>query len=34
MKFGEASWVLENNMAMSRAAEAMQGERIRGYKGF
>ena len=34
MKFGEASWVLENNTAMSRAAETMQGEAYKRYRVF
>jgi GNAT superfamily N-acetyltransferase len=34
MKFGEASWVLENNTAMIRAAEVMQGEAYKRYRVF
>jgi 8-amino-7-oxononanoate synthase len=34
MKFGEASWVLENNTAMSRAAMAMQGSAYKRYRVF
>ncbi|MDP4237772.1 MAG: GNAT family N-acetyltransferase, partial [Bacteroidota bacterium] len=34
MKFGEASWVLENNAAMSRAAETMQGVPYKRYRVF
>jgi 8-amino-7-oxononanoate synthase len=34
MKFGEASWVLESNTAMTRAAQAMQGEAYKRYRVF
>jgi 8-amino-7-oxononanoate synthase len=34
MKFGEASWVLENNLPMSRAAEAMQADPYKRYRVF
>ncbi|MEI8134061.1 MAG: aminotransferase class I/II-fold pyridoxal phosphate-dependent enzyme [bacterium] len=34
IKFGEASWVLENNTAMTRAAEAMQGTAYKRYRVF
>ncbi|HLP15899.1 MAG TPA: hypothetical protein VK470_06565 [Bacteroidota bacterium] len=31
-KYGEASWVLEDNVMMNRAAEMMQGERYKTYR--
>ncbi len=31
-KFGEASWVLEDNVMMNRAAEMMKGERYKTYR--
>jgi len=31
-KFGEASWVLEDNIMMNRAAEMMKGERYKTYR--
>ncbi len=34
IKFGEASWVLEDNMMMSRAAEVMNGEPYKRYRVF
>jgi 8-amino-7-oxononanoate synthase len=34
IKYGEASWVLEDNVMMSRAAEMMQGEPYKRYRVF
>ena len=34
IKFGEASWVLEDNMMMSRAAELMNGKPYKRYRVF
>ncbi len=34
IKYGEASWVLEDNMMMSRAAEVMNGEPYKRYRVF
>lgn len=34
IKFGEASWVLEDNMMMSRAAQVMQGTPYKRYRVF
>jgi len=34
IKFGEASWVLEDNIMMSRAAEVMNGEAYKRYRVF
>ena len=31
-KFGEGSWILEDNLMMNRAAEALQGERYKTYR--
>lgn len=31
-KFGEASWILEDNVMMNRAAETMQGKRYKTYR--
>lgn len=33
-QFGEASWILEDNVMMNRAAEAMQGKRYKTYRIF
>ena len=30
--FGEASWILEDNLMMNRAAEALKGERYKTYR--
>jgi GNAT superfamily N-acetyltransferase len=32
IRYGEASWVLEDNMAMNKAAEAMSGEAYKRYR--
>jgi hypothetical protein len=31
-KYGEASWVLEDNIMMNRAAEMMSGKRYKTYR--
>jgi hypothetical protein len=31
-QYGEASWILEDNVMMNRAAEAMQGKRYKTYR--
>jgi hypothetical protein len=31
-RYGEASWILEDNVMMNRAAEAMQGQKYKTYR--